>query len=362
MGSFEDESQLPNLGNVNGDGYLINGELYVWTGKEFQNVGSIQGPQGLQGIQGPTGEQGIQGPTGETGPTGAQGPTGEQGPTGPAATLPSNGDIRDVLVKSYDGTTEEWVNIDKILPKLTIESQLKPVYEYGTNLRNIWFKPTLSNGEEIEKYFGVYRLILTLDGIDYIIDTKNSLSNDDSDKIIIDNNSLKPLMDLNIMESGTLEIRDNEIKFRAEIDYIINGKLMTIKSNEIKTSGKRYIFYGSTTINEEYIKQIDAVIVESDYINVRALPFSAPAEKGDIIKFNVNANDNIICIAFPAEYGEIEEIYSEDAYMEYKYNFVCNNPIKMIKGAFGRGEEKEYKVYTLKYTEGFNSNAFVIQI
>ena len=51
-GSFASVSDLPNLGNANGDGYLINGELYVWTGTGFQNVGKIQGPKGDTGIQG----------------------------------------------------------------------------------------------------------------------------------------------------------------------------------------------------------------------------------------------------------------------------------------------------------------------
>lgn len=41
-----------------GDGYLIAGDLYVWAGSEWQNVGAIQGPKG------PTGEPGAIGPTG----------------------------------------------------------------------------------------------------------------------------------------------------------------------------------------------------------------------------------------------------------------------------------------------------------
>ena len=101
---------------VTGDGYLVNGELYVWASAQWTNVGSISGPTGATGptgasITGPTGPTGatgatgangssIQGPTGAAGPTGAVGPTGAtgatgsglQGPTGPTgATGPSGG-------------------------------------------------------------------------------------------------------------------------------------------------------------------------------------------------------------------------------------------------------------------------------
>lgn len=59
-GSFASEVELPAAGTT-GDGYIVGGYLYVWTGAVWENVGLIQGPQGIQGIQGP---QGIQGNTG----------------------------------------------------------------------------------------------------------------------------------------------------------------------------------------------------------------------------------------------------------------------------------------------------------
>jgi hypothetical protein len=92
-----------------GDGYLVNGYLYIWAGYAWINAGYIQGPTGPTGIQGavgPTGSQGIQGPTGAqgsqglqglvgatgsvgpTGPQGALGPTGATGATGPTSTVP----------------------------------------------------------------------------------------------------------------------------------------------------------------------------------------------------------------------------------------------------------------------------------
>jgi len=83
------------------------GDLYVWTGTAWNNVGQIvgpigpTGPQGPVGPTGPTGVQGVTGPTGAastvagpTGPTGAAGagstvagPTGPTGPTGAASTV-----------------------------------------------------------------------------------------------------------------------------------------------------------------------------------------------------------------------------------------------------------------------------------
>ena len=77
-GSFDNTSQLPASG-ANGDAYLISGNLHVWNGSAWKNVGSIQGPQGLIGL---TGSQGLQGPQGLKGDKGDQGIQGAQGPQG----------------------------------------------------------------------------------------------------------------------------------------------------------------------------------------------------------------------------------------------------------------------------------------
>jgi hypothetical protein len=90
-----------------GDGYLILGVLHVWdsVNDDWQNVGTIQGPQGTQGTEGPQGEQGPKGDTGDTGadstvpgPQGTQGiegpvgPQGIQGPVGPQGDIGLTGD------------------------------------------------------------------------------------------------------------------------------------------------------------------------------------------------------------------------------------------------------------------------------
>lgn len=53
---------------------VSTGEVYQYNGSTWQNVGSIKGPQGIQGLVGPEGPQGIQGPVG---PQGIQGPAGD---------------------------------------------------------------------------------------------------------------------------------------------------------------------------------------------------------------------------------------------------------------------------------------------
>jgi Collagen triple helix repeat (20 copies) len=87
-GEVATTSLLPLVGNNINDAYVVtaDGNLYVWDGVQWNDVGQIVGPTGPQGVAGPTGPQGIQGIQGEvgpTGPTGPQGVQGEVGPTGP---------------------------------------------------------------------------------------------------------------------------------------------------------------------------------------------------------------------------------------------------------------------------------------
>jgi hypothetical protein len=79
LASLPDSSSFPVSGNVNGDGYLITGNLWVYSGNTFTNVGTIQGPSGA------TGATGVQGATGLTGNVGS---TGVQGATGADSTVP----------------------------------------------------------------------------------------------------------------------------------------------------------------------------------------------------------------------------------------------------------------------------------
>ena len=89
LGTLPNSTSFPISGNVNGDGYLVTGNLWVYTGNTFTNVGTIQGPQGAtgsSGVIGDTGSTGATGLTGNVGATGAnstvQGSTGATGLTG----------------------------------------------------------------------------------------------------------------------------------------------------------------------------------------------------------------------------------------------------------------------------------------
>lgn len=42
-GSKDNVSQLPTVGNSEGDAYLIGGNLYIWDGTNWKDVGAIKG-------------------------------------------------------------------------------------------------------------------------------------------------------------------------------------------------------------------------------------------------------------------------------------------------------------------------------
>lgn len=112
--SLTSTSELPSSGQNKGDGYLIDGNLWIYTGTSeegsingFKNVGAIKGPAGrgimsviiseegimtinysdstseeIGNVKGPKGDTGEQGPKGDAGATGPQGIQGEKGDVG----------------------------------------------------------------------------------------------------------------------------------------------------------------------------------------------------------------------------------------------------------------------------------------
>lgn len=68
LGSVATVEELPSSSNDINDAYIVeaDGDLYVWDGVNWNNVGTIQGPTGATG---PTGVS-VTGPTGPTGPGG----------------------------------------------------------------------------------------------------------------------------------------------------------------------------------------------------------------------------------------------------------------------------------------------------
>lgn len=88
LGTVPNSAALPTTGNSPGDGYITanTGNLWVWGGSAWTDVGNITGPAGPAGPAGATGAPGPAGPqgaTGATGPAGATGATGAPGPIGP---------------------------------------------------------------------------------------------------------------------------------------------------------------------------------------------------------------------------------------------------------------------------------------
>lgn len=82
QGTLASEAELPGTGSP-GDGFVIQGNLWVWVSSSWINAGPFQGPAGPKGDQG---DPGAVGPQGEPGP---QGVTGPQGPAGLIEGLPS---------------------------------------------------------------------------------------------------------------------------------------------------------------------------------------------------------------------------------------------------------------------------------
>ena len=78
-----------------GDGYLVNGSLYIWNGTAWENVGNIKGDTGDTGAKGDTGDTGVKGDTGNTGATGDTGVKGDTGDTGAKGDTGATGDKGD---------------------------------------------------------------------------------------------------------------------------------------------------------------------------------------------------------------------------------------------------------------------------
>lgn len=133
--SLASTSELPSSGQENGDGYLIDGNLWIYTGTSeegsingFKNVGAIKGPAGrgitsiviseegvmsiyysdstsedVGNVKGPKGDTGEQGPQGEQGIQGEKGDPGEQGPQGIQGEKGEKGDTGEQGIQGEQG-------------------------------------------------------------------------------------------------------------------------------------------------------------------------------------------------------------------------------------------------------------------
>lgn len=106
LGTKESEADLPLSAEKN-DAYLIDGEMWVFDGTNWNNAGKIQGPQGPVGPQGPKGDpgpQGVKGDPGEKGEQGVQGPKGDTGPQGEQGSVGPKGEQGDAGVRGITFT------------------------------------------------------------------------------------------------------------------------------------------------------------------------------------------------------------------------------------------------------------------
>lgn len=116
LGSYSTEAELKAAypTGTKGDGYMVNGDLYVWdvSLNDWKNVGRIQGPKGDKGETGDKGDQGIQGiqgVQGEKGDPGNDGTNGVDGTNGqdgvsPTVSISKSGKITTVTITDASGT------------------------------------------------------------------------------------------------------------------------------------------------------------------------------------------------------------------------------------------------------------------
>lgn len=104
LGTKESEADLPLSAEKN-DAYLIDGEMWVFDGANWNNAGRIQGPQGPQGPVGPQGPKGDPGPQGIKGDPGEKGEQGIQGLKGDTGLQGEKGEAGDAGPKGDKGTT-----------------------------------------------------------------------------------------------------------------------------------------------------------------------------------------------------------------------------------------------------------------
>ncbi len=111
MDRLNSTAELPATGEL-GEGYIIDGHFWGWTGSEYEDLGTIQGPKGDKGDPGDTGPQGSQGPEGPQGIEGPQGPVGPQGPKGDQGEVGDTGpSVYDVAVTGgFAGTEQEFLD------------------------------------------------------------------------------------------------------------------------------------------------------------------------------------------------------------------------------------------------------------
>ena len=95
---------------------------------EWEEISTIQGPQG---VQGPAGPQGPKGDTGATGPQGPKGETGATGPQGPKGEDGTPADLSDYYTKEE---TDEKITVTGDASKNICNLKIVYPYNYGSSV------------------------------------------------------------------------------------------------------------------------------------------------------------------------------------------------------------------------------------
>ena len=117
LGNLASENDLPATANI-GDAYLIEGNLYIWSGEVWENVGNIKGPKG---------------DTGDIGPQGLKGDTGAQGPPGNDADVT---ELTQTVTNLQQTVTDNKTEVTEHLA----ESSLKHIHSSGSNANGHYIK------------------------------------------------------------------------------------------------------------------------------------------------------------------------------------------------------------------------------
>lgn len=111
LGRVDNYNELPMYNNEPGDGYILDGNLFVWNGR-WVDCGPIVGPQGFQGYQG-SGTQGFQGRDGVQGYQGNRGYQGYQGEIGHGINVEGTVETQQELYNIIDPDVgDAWITED----------------------------------------------------------------------------------------------------------------------------------------------------------------------------------------------------------------------------------------------------------
>ena len=158
-GNRLDIQSLPNATgggtNATGDGYVIDGNLWVATkgnstvSDGWVSVGSFRGPKGDQGNQGIQGIQGNAGPQGSPGIQGNVGPAGAQGAQGPPGVLDTTGATFSGTITMPDLIVTGNSGFGKSTPAYRVDVSgslnASSIYQNGTLLSSIYATTTTSS-------------------------------------------------------------------------------------------------------------------------------------------------------------------------------------------------------------------------